>query len=454
MNHRANPRSLVTLLICLAALAPKVRGDELESQRAFWRTHQDRAGLYRAGDQYLIIGIIPSAEIIYLERMSTGDMRFMRTADEPGVFRYSPTRNPTDEVEGTIAFRPVPNGPVSRLVWTDRNGAKHQAKRVGSGFESVVFGKGNEIRLSGLLVLPESDAPHPAVVLIPQSDRYDLWSVGMWLLSRGVAVLAYDRRNDELGKSTGPEVTGGYQDRQSQHARDLGLAVEYLKSRKEIRPDRIGIVGWSSGGFTGAFLAGRDHDLAFYVNIAGDASPGFEQVKHMFIARLLREGFSDDDVAAGRAFVELHYGVAEGAVDWQTYQTEIARVRGTNWYQFLSSRYSIPFTREEGVTEIGAYQAQWPPDRVYGRISSTPTLGVFFEFDHSSAPSSPHHFQSALRSAGNGNHAVVIVPDSNHSGFVVNGRGYRFDTGELTRRSPLLIDTVADWVERQVWIER
>ena len=39
---------------------------------------------------------------------------------------------------------------------------------------------------------------------------------------------------------------------------------------------------------------------------------------------------------------------------------------------------------------------------------------------------------------------------AHHGGFVVDGLGYRFDTSRHRRRSPLLIDTVADWVERQV----
>lgn len=102
------------------------------------------------------------------------------------------------------------------------------------------------------------------------------------------------------------------------------------------------------------------------------------------------------------------------------------------------------------VTDIGAYQAEWSPQRVYGRIAQTPTLGEFFEFDHSSAPSSPVHFQEALHSAGNGNFAIAFIPGANHGGYLVGNRGYRFDTAALTARSPLLIDTVVDWVERQV----
>ena len=53
----------------------------------------------------------------------------------------------------------------------------------------------------------------------------------------------------------------------------------------------------------------------------------------------------------------------------------------------------------------------------------------------------------ALHQAGNGNVQISIIPDANHGGFLVGTDGYRFNTGRLTGRSPLLIKTVSDWLE-------
>ena len=421
-----------------------------EDQRIFYETHQPLAGLYEIANEKIVIGLIASADIIYFQRPSTGDMRFMAEDGGNYKFRYSPTRNSTDLTEGRIAFRMSTNGEAHSLTWTDATGARHLARRVAGRNEEVQFANGEEAVLKGSLTVPEGEGPFPAVILIPQADRTDLWDVGMWLFSRGLAVFFYDQRNSEIGLSTGEEVSGGYQDQQQIYAGDAIVAVRFLQSREDIDARRVGVIGWSGGGFIGALVAGEMPELGFYVNIAGDASPGFEQASHMFVARLMRQGFSDEDVEAGRRLVDMHFGVAEGRVTWEDYQAEIARVQDTAWYQFLTSRYSIPFTEKEGVLDIGRYQTEWPPERVYGRISSVPTLGVFFEFDHSSAPSSPDHFHKSLSAAGNGNFAVVMIPDAHHGGFVVEGMGYRFDTSKHKKRSPLLIDTVADWVERQV----
>jgi len=419
--------------------------------QAFAEIHKKYIGLYSCDDEFLVVGMFPSAEIIYFERMKTGDMRFLTRGKENAEYWYSPTRNATESKAGTVSFRSIRNDYAQELIWRDDNDNECEAKRFDANIEDVRFlGAEASASLAGTLIYPRDTEESPAVVLTAQSDRYDIWEVGMWLLSRGVAVLTYDRRNAPSGQSTGPEINGRYQDQQAGHAQDVLAAVQYLRTRAEIDPERIGVAGWSGGGYTAAFAAGADPRLAFYLNIAGDASPEFEQASHLFASRLLREGFSDADVEAARKFIRMHFGVAGGDVSWDDYQQEIDAVSDRQWYQYLTQRFSIPYTIKEGVTKIGEYQSQWPPERVYGQIDKTPTLGVFFEYDHSSAPSSPFHFLKSLHDAKNSDYTVVIVPDANHGGFVLNGAGYRFDTNEFTGRSPILIDQIADWTERHL----
>ena len=116
--------------------------------------------------------------------------------------------------------------------------------------------------LKGSLIVPAGEGPFPAVVVIPQADRTDLWDVGMWLFSRGLAVLVYDQRNSAIGLSTGDEVSGGYQDQQQIYAGDAIAAVRFLQSREDIDDQRVGVVGWSGGGFIGAVRSGLSFPLA------------------------------------------------------------------------------------------------------------------------------------------------------------------------------------------------
>ena len=75
---------------------------------------------------------------------------------------------------------------------------------------------------------------------------------------------------------------------------------------------------------------------------------------------------------------------------------------------------------------------------------TVPTLGLFFEFDHSSSPSTPLIFHSALSHAGNGNFAIYVFPGMNHGAWEVES--LRFNTREITRRAPEVFKTLVDWV--------
>jgi dienelactone hydrolase len=50
-------------------------------------------------------------------------------------------------------------------------------------------------------------------------------------------------------------------------------AIDYLRSRPDVDPSRIGLVGWSLGARVGAVTAGADHRLRAVVLMSGGASP-------------------------------------------------------------------------------------------------------------------------------------------------------------------------------------
>ena len=383
-----------------------------------------------------------------MQRLKTGDMRFLKAS---GIqeWTYSPTRNVTDTIAGRIEFKERQDG-QKYLSWTDAEHASRKADRVPMNRAPFETRSADGTKLSGELITPERNSVSAILVLVPQSNRYNIFDVGMWALSRGIGIAIYDQRNSPSGYSFGPEPTGIYQEQMSTYAQDAVAVIDHVLMHDRVDAERIAIAGWSGGGFTAAFVAGERPELAAYLNIAGDASFRFEQASHLYISRLYREGFSDEEIAAARAFVDAHFGVASGHIEWSDYQAHISRVQETAWYNYLTNRFAVPYSNPDRVTEIGERQSQWPPSRVYGQVTQVPTLGVFFEWDHSSAPSAPLNFLTALRDAGNGDVNIAIIPESNHGGFIVGEDEYRFDTNKLTGRSPILIETVADWLENKL----
>ena len=133
--------------------------------------------------------------------------------------------------------------------------------------------------LAGTLTLPTSPGPHRVVVMITGSGPQDrdeslmnhkpflVWSDALTKL--GIAVLRFDDRG--VGASTGNfgEATI------TATARDVEAAVDYLRSRKEIDNQRIGLIGHSEGGIIAPMVAvSRPKDVSFIVLLAAPGLRG------------------------------------------------------------------------------------------------------------------------------------------------------------------------------------
>ena len=87
-----------------------------------------------------------------------------------------------------------------------------------------------------------------------------------YLTRKGLAVLRADDRG--VGKSTGRYAAATTAD----FATDAEAGLKYLKTRREVDPHKIGMIGHSEGGIVAPIVAVRDpEDVAFIVMMA---SPG------------------------------------------------------------------------------------------------------------------------------------------------------------------------------------
>jgi dienelactone hydrolase len=141
--------------------------------------------------------------------------------------------------------------------------------------------------LAGTLLLPKTGAarPFPAVITItgsgqqtrdepipiPGLEKYRLMrQIAETLASRGIAVLRVDDRG--VGRSTGVETLK--QATTSDFADDVRAQVAYLRSRSEIDPKRIALVGHSEGGIIAPQVAATDAQIAAIVLMAGSGKRG------------------------------------------------------------------------------------------------------------------------------------------------------------------------------------
>jgi len=148
--------------------------------------------------------------------------------------------------------------------------------------------RGDSFELVGTLTVPKGRAgSHPAAVMITGSGGQDrdenLWplvptyrpfrDVADRLGQSGIAVLRVDDRG--VGASGGRRDSATMLD----YAADLRAQLAWLRSRPEIDPRRIALIGHSEGGVVGPMVAATDSLVAAVVILAGTAKNGLEVLK-------------------------------------------------------------------------------------------------------------------------------------------------------------------------------
>jgi len=167
--------------------------------------------------------------------------------------------------------------------------------------------KAGGIKLAGTLTIPEGMGPFPAVILITGSGAQDrdetlighkpFLVLADYLTRRGIAVLRSDDRG--VGGSTGDLNLATDNDL----AEDALAAMALLKSRKEIDPKRIGLLGHSEGGIIAPIAAVRSQDVAFAVLMAGPGIPGDELIV-LQTELILRAGGADEKLIARECAIQ------------------------------------------------------------------------------------------------------------------------------------------------------
>jgi uncharacterized protein len=189
---------------------------------------------------------------------------------------------------------------------------QNPAKDVPYREEEVSFSNATaDVTLSGTLTLPKGPGPFAAAVLIAGSGPHDrdeslenhkpFLVLSDYLTRQGMVVLRYDKRG--IGKSTGMADSATTIDL----AGDAAAAVAYLKTRKEVDPARIGLVGHSEGAMIAPYLAAHSKDLSWIVLLAAPATKGQDTLLNQSELIARASGLSNAQVLASLNFDKNAY---------------------------------------------------------------------------------------------------------------------------------------------------
>ncbi len=306
------------------------------------------------------------------------------------------------------------------------------------------------VTLAGTLTLPRGAGPFPAALLIAGSgpnDRDEALAshrpflvLADHLTRKGIAVLRYDKRG--IGESTGSTDKATTLDLAS----DAQAALAYLKTRKEIDPAKIALIGHSEGAMIAPLIASRTKDVAWVVLLAAPATFGEETLLNQSELIGKAADLTDEQLEASLNFDQAAYELVRTEKDPATLREKLnglvketglgvampptlletqLRMMESPWFRFFIDYDPLPNLKTLQVPVLALYGQK---DLQVPSRANLPLL------------------KQALQDAGNKDADVRELPDLNHLfQHAYSGTPTEYAAIEETF-SPDALQIISDWL--------
>jgi hypothetical protein len=324
--------------------------------------------------------------------------------------------------------------------------------------EAVVFDNPEGgVKLSGTLIIPRSQGPHPAVLLVAGSgpNERDETPFGHfrlladYLKRNGFTVLRYDKRGimrltGDYFSATTTDFTG-----------DALAGVRYLMSRPDIDHEVVGIIGHSEGAFIAALVASGNPDVAFIVMFGGTGINAYDLMVLQDCEEIGRSrGLNETDIEIIRSWSERFYAIAKFEKDnavaekkmrsmYASMTDDEKRIIGADeskmgWSLQVKNALSPHF--REGIT--------LDPQPILRKVTC-PVLALTGSKDVQCPPKENlRGIEESLKAGGNTRYTVKEMPDLNHL-FQKAQTGSPDEYGVLeVTIAPVALDTITQWLIR------
>jgi len=291
--------------------------------------------------------------------------------------------------------------------------------------EDVLVTTPGGFTLAGTLTLPKGASrskPVGAIVTITGSGPEDRdESIGLpgyrpfrqiadSLGRRGIAVLRMDDRGTGASGGTFKGATS------ADFAEDIRAGLAYLRTRPEIRSDRLGVLGHSEGAIIAPMVAEKESTLRAIVLLAGIAEPGRSALQFQ-----MKNGI-EHNAKLTPAQRESQIAEIPAKID--------AMAAADPWMKFF-------FTYDPAATM---------------RRVKTPVLILTGSRDQQAVPEQNPKIEAAFKEGGNKDVTARILPDFNHL-FVHDTDGFPGNYAKLPApimMSSDVVEMVTDWLVRRL----
>lgn len=324
--------------------------------------------------------------------------------------------------------------------------------------EVTYMNKDAGITLAGTLTLPAKEGLFPVVILISGSGTQDrdetilnhkpFLVLSDYLTRLGIAVLRVDDRG--IGGSTG----GSREDITEDFAGDVISGIEYLKNRKEINPQLIGLIGHSEGGIIAPMVAAKNHEIAFVIMLGGTGLSG-EEVIYLQAAMLAKaSGASDELINLERNYQEKLFNILKEETNNSIAEAKMRNVM-TEMLGKMSEDEKIitDLTENDIESQLQVMLSPWYRNFLFYDPKITlkrvicPVLAIVGEKDLQVAPKENlQAIEEALKSGNNKDYKVIEIPNLNHL-LQTAKTGSPAEYGKIEETiSPEVLELVGQWI--------
>jgi dienelactone hydrolase len=337
-----------------------------------------------------------------------------------------------------VSFDQESAGNVTTLSWQPRNAARFTARKLDFKEERLTCQNGDVI-LGGTLILPEGASRHPVVIIVPGDFGTNRNQLRLWAhdyASRGIAALVFDSRG--AGESTGRVGLNTFSDM----ADDVLAWVKTLRARDDVRPDAVGLFGFSNSAWTVSLASSRSAGVAFLILQSLPGVVPWKQDIFRAETQLRVDGFSETEVKQGADFTRRKFEVARTGQGWE----EIESIMRTEprWLPYTNPPSSLERSRQ-------SYESVMTYDPVPALEKlRIPILALWGAKDtYVPVPETVTIFKRAMAKAGNRAYTAKIFPGCTHS-LLVDTTGSPSTGGTERNFAPGLWKMEADWVLKHV----
>jgi hypothetical protein len=304
------------------------------------------------------------------------------------------------------------------------------------------------VTLAATLTIPQGKGPFPGVVLITGSGPQDrdeslmghkpFLVLSDYLTRHGIAVLRADDRG--TAKSTGDFKAATTAD----FATDTEAGIAYLKTRSEVDPHKIGLIGHSEGGVIAPMIAARNKDVTFIVMMAGTGVPGDEVIVAQGEALAIAAGKSPDEAAKGAAKERDLLKLVETEKDEAVLEKELKEKMAGD-----VPEGQIGVAIKQVTSPWFRYFLTYDPATALRKVTC-PVLVINGSLDKQVLPSQNlPPIRQALAEAGNQHVEIDELPGLNHL-FQTAKTGALSEYSQIEETiSPVALDKMANWILKQ-----